>query len=67
MAEKFVKIKSEDVKSFSFDKVKEFCVSNSIFENMINFFQLFEPDKFSDQKHFQIGNDINSNLVLSFD
>ena len=67
LPEMFVKINSEDVKRFSFDKVKEFCVSNSIFENMINFFQLFEPDKFSDQKHFQIGNDINSNLVLSFD
>ncbi|WZZ20884.1 hypothetical protein YC2023_122271 [Brassica napus] len=67
LPEMFVKINSEDVKRFSFDKVKEFCVSNSIFENMINFFQLFEPDKFSDQKHFQIGNDINYNLVLSFD
>nr|VDD35087.1 unnamed protein product [Brassica oleracea] len=67
LPEMFVKINSEDVKHFGFDKVKEFCVSNSISENMVNSFQLFEPDKLSDQKRFQIGNDINSNLALSFD
>ncbi|KAF3529163.1 hypothetical protein DY000_02039632 [Brassica cretica] len=34
---------------------------------MVNSFQVFEPHKLSNQKRFQIGNDINSNLVLSFD
>ncbi|KAF2557984.1 hypothetical protein F2Q68_00015992 [Brassica cretica] len=67
LPEMFVKISSEDVKRFGFDKVKEFRVSNSIFENMINSFQVFEPDKFSDQKCFQNGNNIHSDLVLSFD
>ncbi|KAF3560387.1 hypothetical protein F2Q69_00012231 [Brassica cretica] len=67
LPEMFVKISSEDVKRFGFDKVKEFRVSNSIFENMINSFQVFEPDKLSDQKRFQNGNNIHSDLVLSFD
>ncbi|WZZ34547.1 hypothetical protein YC2023_017948 [Brassica napus] len=62
----FVKINSQDVKSFGFDKVKEFCVSSSIFENMINSFKLFKPDKLSDKKCFQYGNDIPSGLFLSF-
>lgn len=67
LPEMFVKISSEDVKRFGFDKVKEFRVSNSIFENMINSFQVFELDKLSDQKRFQNGNNIHSDLVLSFD
>ncbi|KAF2564243.1 hypothetical protein F2Q70_00016745 [Brassica cretica] len=33
---------------------------------MINSFKLFKPDKLSDQKCFQYGNDIPSGLVLSF-
>ncbi|KAF3602317.1 hypothetical protein F2Q69_00035297 [Brassica cretica] len=67
LPEMFVKISSQDVKRFGFDKVKEFRVSNSIFENMINSFQVFELDKLSDQKRFQNGNNIHSDLVLSFD
>ncbi|KAF2543339.1 hypothetical protein F2Q68_00030697 [Brassica cretica] len=34
---------------------------------MINSFKVFELDKLSGQKCFQYGNDINSDLVLSFD
>ncbi|WZZ26626.1 hypothetical protein YC2023_010027 [Brassica napus] len=34
---------------------------------MINSFKVFELDKLSGQKSFQYGNDINSDLVLSFD
>ena len=65
--EMFVKMSSQNVKRFGLDKVKEFCVSNSVFENMIDYFKVFEPDKFSDKKCFKYGNDINSCLVLSFD
>ena len=60
LPEMFVKISSQDVKSFGFDKVKKFCVSSLVFENLINSFKLFEPDKLSDQKCFQYGNDIPS-------
>ena len=34
---------------------------------MINYFRVFEPDKLSDKKRFQNGNNIHSDLVLSFD
>ncbi|KAF3544803.1 hypothetical protein DY000_02006972 [Brassica cretica] len=63
----FAKISSQDVKHFGFDKVKQFCVSNSVFENIINSFKLIEPVKLFDQKRFQNGNNIHSDLVLSFD
>uniref|UniRef100_M4FAP1 Uncharacterized protein n=1 Tax=Brassica campestris TaxID=3711 RepID=M4FAP1_BRACM len=67
LPEMFVKVSSQDVKQFGFDKVKEFCVSSSVFKNMLNSFKVFEPDELFDQKHFQNGNDIHSDLVLSFD
>ncbi|KAF2600456.1 hypothetical protein F2Q68_00012253 [Brassica cretica] len=67
MSEMCVKISSQDVKHFDFDKVKEFRVSDSVFENMFNSFKVFEPDKLLDQKRFQHDNGINSGFVLSFD
>ncbi|KAF3593338.1 hypothetical protein DY000_02021180 [Brassica cretica] len=67
LPELFAKISSQDVKHFGFDKVKEFCVSNSVFENMINSIKLIEPDKLFDQTGFQNGNNIHSDLVLSFE
>ncbi|KAF2616967.1 hypothetical protein F2Q68_00038549 [Brassica cretica] len=67
LPEMFVTISSQDVKLFGLDMAKEFCVSNSVFENMINSFKLFEPDKLSDQERFQYGNDIHYGLFLSFD
>ena len=67
LPEMFVKISSQDVKQFGFDKVKELCVSSSVFKNMLNSFKVFEPDEIFDQKRFQNGNDIHSDLVLSFD
>uniref|UniRef100_A0A0D3E9N2 Uncharacterized protein n=1 Tax=Brassica oleracea var. oleracea TaxID=109376 RepID=A0A0D3E9N2_BRAOL len=42
----FVKISTHDVIRFGLDKMKEFCVSKSVFDNMINSFKVFEPDKF---------------------
>uniref|UniRef100_A0A0D3CRP9 Uncharacterized protein n=1 Tax=Brassica oleracea var. oleracea TaxID=109376 RepID=A0A0D3CRP9_BRAOL len=47
LPEIFVKISSEDVKRFGFDKVKEFRVSNSIFGNMQGFDHL--------EKSFELG------------
>ncbi|WZZ64890.1 hypothetical protein YC2023_076260 [Brassica napus] len=47
LPEMFVKISSEDVKRFGFDKVKEFRVSNSIFGNMQGFDHL--------EKSFELG------------
>ena len=49
LPEMFVKISSQLVKHFGFDKVKEFGVSNLVFENMTNFFKLIEPDRLFDQ------------------
>ena len=62
LPEMFFTISSQDVKLFGLDMAKEFCVSNSVFENMINSFKLFEPDKLSDQERFQYGNDIHYGL-----
>ncbi|XP_056849651.1 uncharacterized protein LOC130499529 [Raphanus sativus] len=67
LPELFVGISSHNVKSFGLDNVKEFCVSNSIFDNMIHSFEKLEPDKLFDQKCFLNDNDISSGLVLSFD
>ena len=47
--------------------MKEFCVSNLVFENMLNSFKVFEPDELFDQKRFQNGNDVHFDLVLTFD
>ncbi|KAF2552684.1 hypothetical protein F2Q68_00033744 [Brassica cretica] len=63
----FVKVSSSDRKSFGLEKVKEFCVSNSVFDNMIHSFKKLEPDKLFDQKCVQDDNDIPFGLVLSFD
>ncbi|CAN7004213.1 unnamed protein product [Brassica oleracea var. botrytis] len=52
---------------FGFYKVKEFRVSDYVFENMFNSFKVFEPDELLDQKRFQHDNGINSGFVLSFD
>ena len=62
-----VKISSQDMKRFGFDKVKEFRVSDSVFENMFNSFKVFEPDELLDQKRFENDNGINYVFVLSFD
>ncbi|KAF3484478.1 hypothetical protein F2Q69_00052648 [Brassica cretica] len=67
LSEMCVKISSQDVKRFGFDKVKEFRVSDSVFENMFNSFKVFEPDELLDQKRFQHDNGINSGFFLSFD
>ncbi|WZZ85918.1 hypothetical protein YC2023_114497 [Brassica napus] len=63
----FVKISSHDVIRFGLDKMKDFYVSKSVFENMINSFKLFKPEKLLDQKCFQKGNGISSEFILSFD
>ncbi|XP_033138948.1 uncharacterized protein LOC117129822 isoform X1 [Brassica rapa] len=63
----FVKISTHDVIRFGLDKMKEFCVSKSVFDNMINSFKVFEPDKFFDQPRFQNVNGINSGFILCFD
>ena len=48
----FVTISSFDVIRFGLDKMKDFCVSKSDFENMINSFKLFKPEKLLDQFFF---------------
>ena len=63
----FVKISSLDVIRFGLEKVKDFCVSKSVFENMINSFKVFKPDELLDQIFFQNFNGINSGIILSFD
>uniref|UniRef100_A0A0D3E4U8 Uncharacterized protein n=1 Tax=Brassica oleracea var. oleracea TaxID=109376 RepID=A0A0D3E4U8_BRAOL len=67
LSEMCVKISSQDVKRFGFDKIKEFRGSDSVFENMFNSFKVFQPNELLDQKRFQHDNDINSGFVLSFD
>ncbi|KAF3554446.1 hypothetical protein F2Q69_00013023 [Brassica cretica] len=67
LPEMFVMVSSSDVKCFGLEKVKEFCVSNSVFDNMIHSFKKLEPDKFSEEKGFSCDSDINPGLVLSFD
>ena len=62
LPEMFVKISSPVVNRFGFDKVKEFCVSNSVFDNMIHSSEKFELDGILDQKRFQHDNGINSGL-----
>ncbi|KAG5409786.1 hypothetical protein IGI04_006105 [Brassica rapa subsp. trilocularis] len=63
----FVKISTHDVIRFGLDKMKEFRVSKYVFDNMINSFKVFEPDKFLDQSRFQNVNGINSGFILCFD
>ncbi|WZZ03263.1 hypothetical protein YC2023_089184 [Brassica napus] len=63
----FVKISSLDVIRFGLENVKDFCVSKSVFERIINSFKIFEPDELLDQPRFQKENGINSGIILSFD
>ena len=58
----FVKISSHDVIRFGLNKVKDFCVLKSVFENMINSLKVFKPDEL-----LQNVNGINSRIILSFD
>ncbi|XP_033138934.1 uncharacterized protein LOC117129800 [Brassica rapa] len=41
----FVKVSTDDVIRFGLDKMKDFFVSKSVFDNMINSLKIFEPDK----------------------
>ena len=45
VSEMFVMVSSSDVKCFGLERVKEFCVSNYVFDNTIKTFKVFEPDK----------------------
>ncbi|KAG5393333.1 hypothetical protein IGI04_023296 [Brassica rapa subsp. trilocularis] len=63
----FVKVSTDDVICFGLDKMKEFFVSKSVFDNMINSLNIFEPDKCFDQSRFQNVNGITSGIILSFD
>lgn len=63
----FVKVSTDDVIRFGLDKMKDFFVSKSVFDNMINSLKIFEPDKCLDQSRFQSVNGITSGIILSFD
>ncbi|WZZ21667.1 hypothetical protein YC2023_123054 [Brassica napus] len=62
-----VKVSTDDVIRFDLDKMKDFCVSKSVFDNMINSLKIFEPDKCLDQSRFQNVNGITSGIILSSD
>ncbi|KAG5388604.1 hypothetical protein IGI04_030145 [Brassica rapa subsp. trilocularis] len=62
-----VKVSTDDVIRFGLDKMKDFCVSKSVFYNMINSLKIFEPDKCLDQSRFQNVNGITSGIILSSD
>ncbi|WZY93533.1 hypothetical protein YC2023_065862 [Brassica napus] len=62
-----VKVSTDDVIRFGLDKMKDFCVSKSVFDNMTNSLKIFEPDKCLDQSRFQNVNGITSGIILSFD
>ncbi|KAG5374312.1 hypothetical protein IGI04_042378, partial [Brassica rapa subsp. trilocularis] len=53
--ELFVVVTTQDVKRFGLEKVKDFCVSNSVYDRMLKSFKELEPDKLFDQKYFQYG------------
>ncbi|CAG7863748.1 unnamed protein product [Brassica rapa] len=63
----FLMVSTHDVKRFGLDKVKDFCVSNSVYDRMLKSFKELEPDKLFDQKCFQYGNKNFSGHVLSFE
>ncbi|WZZ27248.1 hypothetical protein YC2023_010649 [Brassica napus] len=65
--EMFLMVSTHDVKRFGLDKVKDFCVSNSVYDSMLKTFKELEPDKLFDQKYFQYGNKNFSGHVLSFE
>ncbi|KAG5378435.1 hypothetical protein IGI04_026277 [Brassica rapa subsp. trilocularis] len=62
-----VKVSTDDVIRFGLDKMKDFCVSKSVFYNMINSLKIFEPDKCLDQSRFQNVNGVTSGIILSSD
>ncbi|XP_048593316.1 uncharacterized protein LOC125576738 [Brassica napus] len=63
----FVKVSTDDVIRFGLDKMKDFFVSKSVFDNLINSLKIFEPDKCLDQSRFQNVNGITYGIILSFD
>ncbi|KAG5374492.1 hypothetical protein IGI04_042206 [Brassica rapa subsp. trilocularis] len=63
----FVKVSTEDIKRFGLDKVKDFCVSKSVFDNMFKSFKELKPEIIFDQKRFQNQNNNISGHILSFD
>ncbi|CAG7870314.1 unnamed protein product, partial [Brassica rapa] len=65
--EMFLMVSTHDVKRFGLDKVKDFCVSNSVYDSMLKSFKELEPDKLFDQKYFQYGNKNFSGHVLRFE
>ncbi|CAN7110996.1 unnamed protein product [Brassica rapa subsp. narinosa] len=65
--ELFVVVTTQDVKRFGLEKVKDFCVSNSVYDRMLKSFKELEPDKLFDQKYFKYGNKNFSGHVLSFE
>uniref|UniRef100_M4D5Z7 Uncharacterized protein n=1 Tax=Brassica campestris TaxID=3711 RepID=M4D5Z7_BRACM len=67
LPEMVVNVSTDDVTRFSLDKMKDFCVSKSVFDNMINSLKIFEPDKCLDQSRFQNVNGITSGIILSSD
>ena len=67
LPEMFLMVSTHDVKCFGLDKVKEFCVSNSVYDNMLNSIKELEPDKLFHQKRFQYENRNFSGHVLSFE
>ncbi|XP_056854388.1 uncharacterized protein LOC130503845 [Raphanus sativus] len=65
--EMFVKVSTEDIKRFGLDKIKDFCVSKSVFDNMSKSFKELKPENLFDQKRFQTDNNHLSGHVLSLD
>ncbi|KAG2288471.1 uncharacterized protein LOC106402720 isoform X3 [Brassica napus] len=65
--EMFLMVSTHDVKRFGLDKVKDFCVSNSVYDSMLKSFKELEPDKLFDQIFFQYGDKNFSGHVLSFE
>ncbi|WZZ15488.1 hypothetical protein YC2023_108577 [Brassica napus] len=63
----FEKVSTDDIIRFGLDKMKDFCVSKSVLDNMINSLKIFEPDKCLDQSRFQNVNGITSGIILRFD
>ncbi|KAL0733921.1 hypothetical protein Bca4012_010131 [Brassica carinata] len=65
--EMFVKVSIEDIKRFGLDKVKDFCVSKSVFDNMFKSFKELKPEIIFDQKRLENQNNNISGHILSFD
>ena len=65
--EMFVMVSTQDMKRLDLDKVKDFYVSNSVYDSMLKSFKEIEPDKLSVQKRFRYGNKNFFGHVLSFE